>query len=342
MHLTEARQLASEVLDRDRSESTTRQYDQRAKAVLEQLSEAGRPATADALAEHAAACGWRRSTYEQSRTALRYHLATSVREWAREADRARRRGDADAARDCRRRAVAAGKGINEVRQAAGDELKGKKARSPARGLAAAQHHAADRGATDWRMDIAWGMRSRDDVALVAVLAATGARPAELVDGIELELDGDTLIARIQGAKVNGERGQPVRELRLDANAETTRQLAAGVKGEGGRAIYAIPSGDNENALRQRIERTAERLGYNVTSYSFRHQFASDLKATMGDDVIAKALGHAADKSIQAYGRANSATGGTGLLGASASREVRATANDLPSPAPEPDGPTMGM
>jgi hypothetical protein len=177
MNLSAARQRASEALQKQRSASTSAQYERRGKSALRQLSEAGRPLTAAGLAEHAAAQGWSRRTYEQTRTALAYHLANSVREWGREADRARKRGDREAAREARRRAEAAGDGIEAARASAGDALEGRRTRSPARGLAAAHAHARARGWADWRSEIAASMHRRDDRALVAVLAATGARPA---------------------------------------------------------------------------------------------------------------------------------------------------------------------
>jgi len=314
--------------------------------VLAQLRERGRPLTAEALENHAAATGpqgeppWGRGTWEQSRTALRYHLACSVREWAREADRARKRGDSDAARDARARAEAAGDGLAAVQEASGDHLQGKRTRSPARGLAAAQHQAEKRGAADWRTDLAASMNSATDRDLVRVLAATGARPAELAAGVELRLDDDgDLVARIQGAKVNGERGQGWRELTLDPEAETARDLVAAVRAAGGRATYRLDPNDDANNLRDRLAKRAKRLGYTgITAYSLRHQWASDAKARGVEvDALAAALGQRGTKSTQAYGRSRSGTGGSGILGVEAESDVRPT--QPPAPWAEP-GPEM--
>lgn len=119
---------------------------------------------------------------------------------------------------------------------------------------------------------------------------------------------------------------------------------------GGRATYQLQHGDSANALRQRIQRTATRLGYSVSAYSIRHQFASDAKAA-GTDVaeLAQAMGQRGTKSTQAYGRAGSGTGGTGLLGVTAEHEARHTQPPEPwsepgpdtAPEPEPEGPRMG-
>lgn len=338
MNLSNARKTATAAIKQRRADTAAR-YERTGRRVLRQLQEGRHKVDAAGLHALARELGWSRATYHQSRTALAFTLALTVRERAREYDRARRDGDKEAAALARAKAEGAANAIEAVQAASADGLKrGKKTRSPARGLAQAQRHARKREVADWRMDLAHSMARRDDRGLVAVMAATGARPVELIAGVALRHDNaGNLVARICGAKCSQDRGQPVRELVLDPNSETTWGLSRAVDAAGGSAVYQIQGEDTPNRLRQRIQRRAESLGYPVSAYSLRHQWASDRKAAgMQDADLAAALGHATDKSPQSYGRAQSGTAGTGLLSVSADRAIRRTASRAPW-----DKPTSG-
>lgn len=162
---------------------------------------------------------------------------------------------------------------------------------------------------------------------IAVMWATGCRPAEIEDGVDLRFvrlkDGREVIhAHVPGAKVTAITGQP------------RRVLAIATDTEAGRALLAVMAGRPEITVQRSASRlrkdTADimsrsGLGWAVSPYSFRHQQAAELKATMPDAAeVAAALGHRTTRSQSRYGTVAQATGRGSIIAAKAVRPVRET------------------
>ena len=191
--------------------------------------------------------------------------------------------------------------------------------------------ALDQRPADWRGKV-WAEVSPRDKDAVAVLALTGARPSEIEKGVRVDkLAGGDLKFTIKGAKVDDLRGQQTRTITVSkADAERSvegRHLSSELREGQGRTVQI----GSASALSQRISRAGDRAGLtsdgqrNVSSYDYRHAFASRLKddPTVSREELAAALGHSTERSQEAYGRAGSGSGGSGSAHASASSGVRA-------------------
>lgn len=179
---------------------------------------------------------------------------------------------------------------------------------------------------DWR-DRLWQEIRIPDRDAVAVLALSGARPAELAKGIKVNRTEDSLRFTIRGAKVDDctGRGQPERVISIPR-----KEAMATVEGRHLLESVRVPcnvSIDNSNALTHRLGRAGERVGIvRVSPYDYRHAFASRLKeAGVGRTEIAAALGHRVERSQASYGSAalGQRSGSGRVSSASASRPVRA-------------------
>lgn len=82
---------------------------------------------------------------------------------------------------------------------------------------------------DWRERIISRLPSYRHAALVE--AVTGCRPAELVAGVKLSIEGGSLVAVIEGAKVTEKSGQPWRRLSwpVDSDSPLVRMLVDEVR-----------------------------------------------------------------------------------------------------------------
>lgn len=179
---------------------------------------------------------------------------------------------------------------------------------------------------DWR-DRVWAQSRPQDQGAVAVLALTGARPAELEKGVHIERTSCGLAFTIRGAKVDDSkgRGQPERTI-------TVPRVEAEKSVEGRHLLEIARSGkdvriESANAFTQRIAAAGERAGLErVSAYDYRHAFSSRMKAEGIERAqIAAALGHQAERSQAKYGSAGlaSRSGSGSALSASASRSTRA-------------------
>lgn len=150
-----------------------------------------------------------------------------------------------------------------------------------------------------------------------VLSAAGVRPAEIANGIEIEPHSNGVILKILGAKTTATTGQPIREIQV-AN-EFGSELA-----EGGKRVINAKNG---NAVSQYICRRSRLIFPNhpnkISAYSFRHQFAADLKASQLTSLqISAALGHTAEFTKQHYGHKSQSRARGKILLKSATRPVR--------------------
>jgi integrase len=384
VHLTDARQVASlELDDRPLAEKTIATYRHRGSQYLRKLREGGYEITYSGLVDLFKKLGHGWQSFEDTRARLRYHLAEEIRAHAREADRCRRAGARDGARDARRSAESLADGLEDLqrvrhrdrrkpRDHAGDRYKpttrkrkGDRAR---RALGPAQRHARKRGFDDWRVDL---VRSAGDslYAPMIVQAVTGCRPGELVAGVGLEIEGDNLVAKIEGEKVskNGYRGQPHRTVTVRRGKDPlTDELHERVAEDGGYLVATLDEPVNRYSdkvcrLACGRKRCRGGLGYiGVSPYSFRHQWSADLKAAGIDDVtLAKALGHQNTESQSTYGMGRLGRSGfSALIDAEAPIDIKErkpgksmrdqitqrqsntasakTESPSPEPAPEPE------
>lgn len=160
---------------------------------------------------------------------------------------------------------------------------------------------------------------------LAVFALFGVRPAELKRGIELSVainpktGGEFLAARVEGVKVNAERGQAWRTLVVPVDNTAASGLAAVVRERGGPVVVSMTDADHRS-LNRALKPSS------LSIYSFRHAIGSELKrqAIRKPETAARAaafMGHASTKSLASYGRARHARGGR-RFGAKAEREVQ--------------------
>jgi integrase len=123
---------------------------------------------------------------------------------------------------------------------------------------------------------------------------------------------------IRGAKTDRGHGQPERVVAVDG------PLAL-LLAEGGARTISATSANSVSVAAGRLGRKVfgERRSNLVSAYSFRHQLASDLKASGLDDVsISAILGHSVDDTKKHYGSAKQARGTQTTRLISATRSVK--------------------
>ncbi len=145
----------------------------------------------------------------------------------------------------------------------------------------------------------------------AVASLTGCRPKEL-EGIRISLEADgRLRFEINGAKVSGQKGQPIRILTLSEGSPEFEALREHCLNQGGGVHTFILSTNTAitnpaEAFGAAVKRAGNQaLGkeYHFSAYCYRHALASDLKAegTSRED-LAVVLGHAVTETASCYGR----------------------------------------
>lgn len=196
----------------------------------------------------------------------------------------------------------------------------------------------------WRNSIfqATGPERRGRLAsAVAVLWATGCRPAELEKGVRVSLnEAGRLVVEIRGAKVgtidNGEtvadRGMEWRRLVINPQLNNATQYLADLAAAGPQVVEY-----NKNSLRTRLNEIG-RLhlkkvpeGVTVSPYTFRHAMGSDLKSCddMTDEEKAQVMGHLAMDSLSVYGRRRHRGGVSPVQAVEASDVPRGEYTDAP-------------
>ena len=164
--------------------------------------------------------------------------------------------------------------------------------------------------------------------ILLVLCAGGVRPEELASGVLVTPHEDGVILEVRGAKVSQSNGQPLRIIFVSSQFAT--ELANGGK--------RVVSGPSANAISQAVGRQARKVfgrrTHNVSAYSFRHQFAADLKSAsnISDDDISAIMGHSASDTKRHYGTRSQSRSNIRVRLISASREVRRKQSWTPSSA----------
>ncbi len=187
---------------------------------------------------------------------------------------------------------------------------------------------------NWRSQLIRAMNTKEDQLAMMVMALTGARPEEMRLGIQLVIETNhCLTFHIQGAKVSAITGggQTWRELTVDAwrvlDDDLVYELMACIQEHQITTIQIDP----KNAFQKRLQRIRDQMTQydpvwkKVSAYSFRHQFAADLKAdtTTHFDDISAAMGHASDRTKQHYGHSSQKRGKGGITQITAASPIKA-------------------
>lgn len=193
---------------------------------------------------------------------------------------------------------------------------------------------------DWQA-LVYEAASPAQKAAVAVLWASGARPDEIERGVEVKWverkDTDAeefyLMVTIKGAKLTETSGQEERKIVIDPSSAAGRALEDQM---GEDTSIIVKRGAKR--LNKDFEKIREKTGFKTSPYSLRHQFSANLKAEFGPDradEVAKAMGHATDRSQGRYGSPQQAKSGkTGVVMVAASRPVKETRSSTKYPGPK--------
>jgi integrase len=265
------------------------------------------------------------ASWHATRAALLWGAARAWHKAMRDQDAAQKAGDMAGAMTHARRALAATVAIEAVEAA----------ERPAPTKRRASKRATLPAAADWQRRVFDGATPAQRPA-VALLWATGCRPAEIEKGVDVGRDDrGRLMVRIPGAKVHEGHGagQPVRLLLID-EASPAGIALAGILGDARRLTVKRSA----TRLNKDFEAIRRRVGGTASPYSMRHQVAADLKAVMEVEDVAAALGHRVTRSQLRYGSIRQAKGGTAIVAARATYPVKET---RPSVAAQKSGPDAG-
>ena len=171
---------------------------------------------------------------------------------------------------------------------------------------------------DWREQMVAAAPSTSSREWMLLMTVAGVRPEEIAKGIEVQPISGGVQLKIKGAKIDRGHGQPERVITVQG------PLALFLTESGERTIKA-PSANSVSVAAGRLGRKifGERRSNPVSAYSFRHQFASDLKASGLDGVTVSAiLGHAVDDTKKQYGSSKQARGAQTTRLVTATRAVK--------------------
>lgn len=161
--------------------------------------------------------------------------------------------------------------------------------------------------------------NRVEVA-ATVFACFGVRPAELLTGATITMDGDALCLEVRGAKVDDKRGQAVRHLTIGADRAGSSFIAGALlrrEVEEGRGDVRLSPADLAA-----VRRSMREAQPGLSPYAFRHARASDAKAAFGRLGAAAWLGHRTDRAQSGYGNARSSRGAVRISATRSTRPVR--------------------
>ena len=144
--------------------------------------------------------------------------------------------------------------------------------------------------SDWQKKMVDKLRKTGSSYLkaVALLQATGCRPIELENGVRIEKNyyGDFVIT------VASAKGQDGFERKITSSLPILAELFSEEE-----TVKAKPK-----RLAEVLYTISRTLGMSISAYTYRHSFASDLKASgLEKSEIAMCMGHRALKSQRSYG-----------------------------------------
>jgi integrase len=172
--------------------------------------------------------------------------------------------------------------------------------------------------------------SKYRMALLA-MCLSACRPAELVKGVKISHSENSKINKsiidftIIGSKLSDTKGQPFRKISYDCNT-SNELLRILIEATNLTEIKSITiSIDSAVNFTTEIKRVSKILWpnhpENITSYSIRHQIASNFKRHLSGDDVSKALGHASLKTKKTYGSSGQSKGPAPDVSVSAAREI---------------------
>lgn len=259
------------------------------------------------------------ASWHTVRAAVLHQLADEYRHWRKIGDKTQDLAEAiNAARATRRAAILFDK-VSKMERPARET---RNSRSKGRNLPA----------LSWQEQV-MAASTPAQRPFVALMWATGCRPAEIERGVTVRRVDGGIEIEIPGAKVTATNGQPRRKILIDARSPAGLHLgiALGMRKEIEMSRKAKRIGNDFADIRRRTGLAA------VSAYSFRHQVSADLKAAGVDkNAIAQVLGHASERTQGRYGKPSRGQAGGGIiLDAIGSRPVRTG-----RPAPDGDQPSL--
>lgn len=293
-----------------------------------------------------------RASFRKLRAACLWHEREQLRELLASADRARKaaakQGAVQLVADAAALAVYAegtratgGRNLEEIAQ----RLAFLSSRSFTQALLLRRHRPKQQRGKLGRLPADWieRMHRRTRTGKYGHAVAAGAliplRPAEIAERVRVSLEGGALIFEVQGGKVQQAGagiashvqgiGQPTRTVRLaqvdPARVAVFQWLCAEVSHHGGRLVVGkgLTAGGISSAFRAASAREFAALKAPPSFYALRHAASAEVKAAEGSDpqLVAKVMGHASERSQQAYGMRSQGRGGY-AIDAKATRAVR--------------------
>lgn len=268
------------------------------------------------------------ASWHATKAALLWGASRAWHHEMRAQDAAQRAGDIDRAMTHARRALVAASAVQSIEAAERPEP--------------TQRRASKRGsvpaAPDWQARI-YEAATKAQKPAVALLWATGCRPAEVEKGVDVGRDNrGRLVVRIPGAKVHAGHGagQPVRLLLID-EASPAGVILAAILGDAKQLTVKRAA----TRLNKDFADIRRKVGGTASPYSMRHQVAADLKVSMEAEDVAAALGHRVTRSQARYGSTQQVKGGSAIKAAKATFPVKETRPSvLQQPVPD-RGPGLG-
>jgi len=285
------------------SDETAAEY----RKVYERLRESGRTPFEAATTRH---------HFDKLRTAARFCMEQDINALRAASERARKRNDIDSAQRRTERAFHLAVVMDELFIQPG-RLTWKDKPLSERGPSKSKRRTAtpppDMAGAVLLTGRRQGTKVGDRHAMrLAILSLTGCRPAELRKGVLVQTTdcGRFLTVQIRGAKVNAERGQKARVIRVPIAGSSTKMLASEAQISGGRLKISTTDADYRS-----LNRALQKAG--VSCYSFRHQVASELKEAvstgeMPPQEAAAVMGHRSTESLSYYGTRSKSRGGRPL------------------------------
>jgi len=159
---------------------------------------------------------------------------------------------------------------------------------------------------DWQTQMFFQYSKKEHKVIAAIMTLCGARPAEIEKGIGVILgtneDKTVMLFQIEGAKRTEHSGQPWRVVVIDVNEkEEVQYLFNHVKSMCAGKEYRMSFEMKAETIGKLVTRCANKLGYKVTPYYYRHAFARYLKNISNREGVAVAMGHLIDKTQGFYG-----------------------------------------
>ena len=164
---------------------------------------------------------------------------------------------------------------------------------------------------NWQSVLIDEVQTKDRTAAL-ISAVTGCRPDEMAKGVKVVVSEDSVTVTIRGAKVSETSGQPVRTLTYTITPKGLVQRLARRLSHGENVVKIDDPRRFSTSIRDAGKRAFPDLRRTLTPYCFRHQVASDLKAsTLSSDDVSRSMGHCSDKTTVMYGHTK--LGGSGVI-----------------------------